>query len=169
MKLLYMFHCCHILSSVLQLLNAQIVDGQGIGGEMTYWCFSRKSTPMVFLYSLLYWPLQNCLIMLVLPTHPFPTTTTFTSPANPIIIIESKRIYNRMFITCAVTKNKSPAKRWPMDPKNTEGKLPKSITHSSMSLRWFSLSKSSSCIVNILINRSSAVQGSLAIQHAQAC
>ena len=57
---------------------------------------------MVFLYSLLYWPLQNCLIMLVFPTHPLPTTTTFTSPANHIKfslnIVEDHWTWNRTFI-----------------------------------------------------------------------
>ena len=40
-------------------------------------CFSRKSTPMVFLYPSVKVPLQNLWMRLDLPTPPLPTTTTF--------------------------------------------------------------------------------------------
>ena len=41
--------------------------------------FSRKSTPMVFLYSSVYSPLQYRRIMDDLPTPPLPSTTTLIS------------------------------------------------------------------------------------------
>ena len=40
-------------------------------------CLSRKSTPMVFLYESVKFPLQNLWIIDDLPTPPSPTTTTF--------------------------------------------------------------------------------------------
>ena len=41
--------------------------------------FSMKSTPMVFLYSSVYVPMQYRRIMEDLPTQPLPSTTTLTS------------------------------------------------------------------------------------------
>jgi hypothetical protein len=50
--------------------------------DSTYVVRSRKSTPMVFLYSSVNAPRQNRRIMDDFPTAPLPTTSTLTSFSN---------------------------------------------------------------------------------------